>query len=247
MINPVILVAIIFQAIISKVSRIVGSIVGYIITTGILIWGLSLYAEGNAIAFFGVVLSQPVFIFACLVWYGFDTYEFLKARKAKAIIKSGLLEDTNVAKFYNNTLKAWNDGKLAELNKSFEIEGKMAYEDFTKAYIPVEEGALDVLFTQFPPKEDEFLIGYGNSDSFSDRGWFTLTNMRLILKDGVSKSYEGLNLADIDDFEIKGAGKKITFKMKSGKELEFNNLKIYPDKKYLRFAMQMQKTSSEGD
>ena len=79
--NPVIIGAIVVQFLVAKASRIAGAIMGYLITTGVLIWGLSLYADGDQIAFVGIPLSQPVFIIACLVWYGFDTKEFVAARK----------------------------------------------------------------------------------------------------------------------------------------------------------------------
>jgi hypothetical protein len=81
MFNPVIVVAIIVQAIIAKFSRIAGAILGYVITTGILLWGISLYAGGDQIALFGIRLSEPIFLLVCLVWYGFDTKEFMDARK----------------------------------------------------------------------------------------------------------------------------------------------------------------------
>ena len=81
MINPLIVGAVIVQWIAGKVSRIAGAVLGYVITTGILVWGLSLYTQGDAIAFFGIQMSQVVFIVLCLVWYAFDTREFLRARK----------------------------------------------------------------------------------------------------------------------------------------------------------------------
>jgi hypothetical protein len=79
--NIVIIAALAIQIIISKTSRIAGAIAGYLITTGILIWGLSAYADGAAIVLFGIELSKAVFVIACLVWYGFDTAEFINARK----------------------------------------------------------------------------------------------------------------------------------------------------------------------
>ena len=79
-INPIIVAALVVQAIIGQISRMAAACVGYVITTGILVWGLSLYSAGEAIAFFGVPLSQPVFLVACLVWYGFDTTEFIAAQ-----------------------------------------------------------------------------------------------------------------------------------------------------------------------
>lgn len=79
--NPVIIVAIVIQSWVSKASRIAGAILGYLITTGIFLWGLAIYDDHGQIAFFGVPLSQPVFVILCLVWYVFDTFTFNAARK----------------------------------------------------------------------------------------------------------------------------------------------------------------------
>jgi len=79
--NPVIVGAIVVQSFIAKSSRIAGAITGYVITTGIMFWGLSLYSDGSQIEFFGIPLSQSAFIIACLIWYGFDTKAFITAKK----------------------------------------------------------------------------------------------------------------------------------------------------------------------
>jgi len=78
--NPIIVVAIIGQRFISKASPMAGAIAGYAITTGILLWGCSLYSEGLQIGFFGIPLSQSAFLVLCLVWYCFDTRELVAAR-----------------------------------------------------------------------------------------------------------------------------------------------------------------------
>lgn len=75
--NPIIIIALVLQAVISKASHLAGAIAGYLITTGILIWGLGTYSDGDFIALFGITLSKQAFIIACLVWYGFDTFELL--------------------------------------------------------------------------------------------------------------------------------------------------------------------------
>jgi len=82
--NVYILIGIIIQAVITKASRIAGAVFGYIITTGVLVWGFSIYGKGGSITWFDVKLSQPVFIIGCLVWYAFDTNSFVKARKHAA-------------------------------------------------------------------------------------------------------------------------------------------------------------------
>lgn len=82
--NPIVLIAILAQGFIARSNRMAGAIAGYVLTTGILIWGLSLYSEGSGIAFIGIPLTQPIFLIVCAVWYGFDTKAFLKARKIAA-------------------------------------------------------------------------------------------------------------------------------------------------------------------
>jgi len=79
--NPVIIGALFVQNLISKASKVAGAIVGFAITTGIMVWGLFIYSEGSQIALFGIPLSQEAFIMACIVWYGFDTKSFLAAKK----------------------------------------------------------------------------------------------------------------------------------------------------------------------
>lgn len=92
MFNPVIIVALIVQTIVARISRIAGAIIGFLVTTGILVWGLSVYGQGGQITFFGAPLSQPVFLIACLVWYGFDTSALLAARKEASQEKAGAIE-----------------------------------------------------------------------------------------------------------------------------------------------------------
>ena len=83
--NIGILVAVIIQWLISKASRTAGAIVGHLVTTGILIWGLGTYASGGYITFSQIELSQPLFIGLCVVWYVFDTIGLVGAlREANA-------------------------------------------------------------------------------------------------------------------------------------------------------------------
>jgi len=97
--NPLIIGAIVLQGAIAKGSRVAGAVAGFVITTGILLWGISLYSDGSQIALFGIPLSEPVFVIACIVWYVFDTREFIAARNAKSQSSdqspSTLTENTN--------------------------------------------------------------------------------------------------------------------------------------------------------
>ena len=129
MFNPIIIIALIIQSAVAKSSRKAGAVIGYIITTGILLWGSSLYADGYQVALFGIPLSQPIFIIACLVWYGFDTKEFMAAQNESVAmedaLKSPLVRVPRVVRFYQTTRDAWSSGKLSKLNKGFEKEGNL--------------------------------------------------------------------------------------------------------------------------
>jgi hypothetical protein len=81
MFNPIIIIAIIIQSIVAKSSRKAGAIVGFVITTGIFLWGISVYGDGGEIALFGISLSEPVFYLVFLVWFGFDIMEFVSSQK----------------------------------------------------------------------------------------------------------------------------------------------------------------------
>ena len=81
--NPVVIAALVAQSLIARVSRVAGAIVGFLITTGILLWGLSLYGDGEQIALFGVPLSQSFFLGVCLIWYGFDVKAFIGAKNSE--------------------------------------------------------------------------------------------------------------------------------------------------------------------
>jgi hypothetical protein len=245
MFNPAIVGAIIIQIIISKFSRLTGAIVGYLITTGILIWGISVYAEGDQIAFLGIALSQPVFIVACLVWYGFDTWELMSVRKIRAVAKEReaavnlalqdpLVKDKNLVRFYQTTMDAWASGKLNSLNKSYQKEGKTQIDDFIKNYPPYEGSTLRMFFEKYKPLEGEFLVGMGEPEDSLGIGWFVMTNRRLIQKDGRDNQFKEVTLADVDKYKIKGANlKTMNFNMKSGEETTFEKVEMYPLEKYL--------------
>lgn len=249
MFNPVIIVAIIIQSLIAKASRIAGAIVGYIITTGIFFWGLSVYAEGNEIMLFKIPLSEGVFILACLVWYGFDTKEFIAARKVTSALenalKSPLLEDPRVIKFYETTLESWNAGTLSMLSKNFQTEVKtIDYDGFVKKYLPLEGSALHNFFTQFPPLDGEFLVGLGNSESGTDRGWFVLTNLRLVQKDGRDNMYKEVKFDDVSTHAMSGTlSKTLTFAMRTGQIVDFEKVQIFPTEKFLSEMIQKRITA----
>ena len=92
-----ILGALLPQHFITRSDRLAGAIVGFLITTGVLIWGNGAYAQSGGIAILGIALSQPIFIMACIAWYIFDARLLLAAiaeKHAIAAAAATLLPDT---------------------------------------------------------------------------------------------------------------------------------------------------------
>lgn len=81
MYNPIIVGGVLLQGLIRRASRTAGALAGFLITTGILFWGLGAYAEGHMMTLFGLTLSEPVFLGLCVLWFIFDAAELYEARK----------------------------------------------------------------------------------------------------------------------------------------------------------------------
>ncbi|MCA9406094.1 MAG: hypothetical protein KC684_06120 [Candidatus Omnitrophica bacterium] len=238
MFNPVIIGAIVGQSIISQFNRMIGAIVGYVITTGILIWGIGLYNDGYGVAFFGNNISQEIFIVLCLAWYGFNTWEFIGVKKVDDALKKGLqnpvLNNPEVVQFYQTTMRCWAEGQLNHINSAFQPEGKNNfYEKFVAAYPPFEGSALDVLFRQFSPKEGEFMVGIGDDDKIGNSAWFILTNQRLIQRDGISNNFREIKLEDIQSLKSGSKEGEMTLITKSGGEESFSKLGLYPKDEFI--------------
>jgi len=141
-----------------------------------------------------------------------------------------LLVDDNIRRFYENTIHAWRDGKLSDIDPSYAKEAESTHEEFLEKYRPVENGALHIFFDQFPPRPDEYLVGVS--------GWFVLTNLRLVQRDGLSATFKEIQLKHLDSYRIKGRlVKTLRFKMKSGETIIFRQVQMYPKESILNMIM----------
>lgn len=95
--NPVIILALIIQWLIAKASHLAGGVFGLLLTSGILVWRVSLYQQGNWITFLGIKLSQLAFIGLCLVWYLFDVLEILQASRQPKVVDQKISPPENPA------------------------------------------------------------------------------------------------------------------------------------------------------
>ncbi|NSW53953.1 MAG: hypothetical protein HPY85_15740 [Anaerolineae bacterium] len=92
--NFVILGAVLVQWFISSKSRLWGAVAGLAITVGIGIWGLDAYAQGGQITFFGIALSQGIFLLFIAAWTVYDVVMIAQAAGGKATVR--LAEETRL-------------------------------------------------------------------------------------------------------------------------------------------------------
>ena len=242
--NPVLLVGILIQLVVTRLSRLAGAILGFVITTAMLGLGLYLYAGGNAVAILGFQLSLPLFLIAILLWYGYDTLGLLNVRREKQFLEElgndPFIQSAAVAGFYRTTRQAWASGILASLGKAFEKESQLSQVDFIMKYPPTKGSILSIFFAKFQQSEGEFMISLGNQKSGDRTGWYLLTNQRLIQRDG-EDVYNEIPLAEVDQFEISGRTlRKLVFTLKSGEQFSLEKLQMCPLEKYLSAAIQNQ-------
>lgn len=125
--NIVIVIAIIIQAVIAKASRILGAILGYLITTGIFLWGLSVYRDGQMITFWGIPLSQTVFWILCLGWYAFNTHELIQAKTEQKGIE---VSKESHSRYLRNQKNPSNNNQIsATIAKIAEASGDKAIDE----------------------------------------------------------------------------------------------------------------------
>ena len=70
--NAWILAAVFVQALVSRADRKLGAGLGFLVTGGILLWGVGVYQQGAQILFFGIPLPQSTFVTLCLAWFIYD-------------------------------------------------------------------------------------------------------------------------------------------------------------------------------
>ena len=113
-------IALLIQGGVSKLDVLAGSIVGYLLTTGILIWGLTVYNNGNGMTFFGFKLEQPVFWTLCGIWYTVDTYQLVRALNKRKVsnkaIHSGSISARVVSQEHTRELESASaEGSLSSV------------------------------------------------------------------------------------------------------------------------------------
>ncbi len=225
MFNPVIFVAILIQSMISRGNRTAGAVAGYVITTGILLWGFSLYADGGQVAFFGVPLSQGVFIFLCLVWYGFDTKRLLEVNGASVqSVATPQSQSENDAALANplvrdawaSTWKAWRAGMYTASAR--ETAEKQSEDEFINFHVRKYGRLVATVSAQRPFELGEFLV------CVSQRENFALTDRTLYLfgkENPLPNRADVIRLHDIEEYRFKAQGQgRVIVKLRSGEVIE---------------------------
>jgi hypothetical protein len=83
----VIIVGVIISIFASRANKLVGGVIGCLVTTFILIFGLQAYTHSGYITILGIPLSEGLFVLVILIWFGFDIKQIANGLKEQGIVK----------------------------------------------------------------------------------------------------------------------------------------------------------------
>ncbi len=220
MFNPVIILAILMQSFVSRASKITGAVLGVVITTGILLWGFSVYGGGNQIAFFGKSIPEGMFVILCLVWYGFDAKGLIDAKKAskEATDNQKALTDPAVRAAWASTWRAWRAGQGAPVAQA--EAGKLSEQAFVDGYIKKTGRMIQSIVSRHAWEADEFIL-HATINPAQDHSVLTDRTLYLFARNDIQSGPVVIPLSDIDSysFSTKGRG-HILIKLHSGQVID---------------------------
>jgi hypothetical protein len=83
-----VIIGVVISIVVSKVNKFIGGIVGLLVTTGILIYGLNVYSKpGWTLTFFNIEISQGIFLVMIAVWYFFDIKQIIAGKKEGDVVR----------------------------------------------------------------------------------------------------------------------------------------------------------------
>jgi hypothetical protein len=219
--NPVIIVAIILQSIIARSNRMAGAIAGFVITTGILLWGISLYVNGGSISFFGIPLNENFFFVLCAAWYLLDYRAFQAAQKLTKVESANavFLNDPVNRAIWSTTWNAWRAGMTTPAQKT--EADRMSEAKFAEFYIKKTGRLIQSVSTRRQFEAGEFII-YVTTNPAQDIS--VLTDRVLILF--ANKNIDAgpsyiLPLSDIAMYRFDTSGKgRLYIQLRSGQVID---------------------------
>ena len=222
MFNPIIIVAVLVQGFIGRANKMAGAIAGFLITTGILLWGLSVYSDGDQISFFGSPIDQGFFIILCMVWYGFDVYGLIKARKLSALDAENraALADPAARAIWSSTWRAWRLGNNVPAAATAEAN-RLSEDAFVDSYLKKTGRLIQSIASRGGFQFDDFIV-YITINPAHDIS--VLTNRTLYLfanKDISSGPAQIIALADIESYRFDTSGQgRLHLQLRSGQVID---------------------------
>ena len=83
-----VIIGVIISIVVSRINKFYGGIVGLLVTTGILIYGLNVYSKpGWTLTFFNIEISQGLFLVFIAIWYFFDIKQIIAGKKEGDVVR----------------------------------------------------------------------------------------------------------------------------------------------------------------
>jgi len=160
--------------------------------------------------------------------------------------------DAALMAFLQRTHEAWASGRIDSPASPRAVKRSEAAAIPCEEFVArqVQKGDWLHVMSSFSPREDEYLVDLGIGMSLEHNDvqsvlWFILTNSRLIQKDGASRRFSSIALANIQSYEVIDTflKKEYVFNLTSGKTVRFSKLECYPTKELLDFARRLSESA----
>jgi len=86
------LIGVVVVVLISRFNRMIGGILGVLLTAAIAWWGMGLYSSGNAVGIIGTPISKTAFMIFVGVFFLFNLFSIwmgFKSRKKRSVDSAG--------------------------------------------------------------------------------------------------------------------------------------------------------------
>lgn len=83
-----VIIGVVISIVVSKINKFYGGIVGLLVTTGILIYGLNVYSKpGWTLTIFNIEISKGIFLVLIAVWFFFDIRQIMAGKKEGDVVR----------------------------------------------------------------------------------------------------------------------------------------------------------------
>lgn len=185
---------------------------------------------------------------ACGGYFGASLGHGFNRQEVDRALRGDVMKQERTIRFYTESQTAHAAGALGAISVGYSTARSLTFEKFVRQQPPVAGSALHTFLTRFGPLPQEVLVAVGNLPDRIPVGWFVLTTLRLVQRDGATQEFKEVLLDDVESYALPrsgGGGQKpesdLAFTLKSGGRIEFRSVAAFPSEDYLKATLELRR------